>query len=255
MTTAPATEAATATPAAPARLDERSRRAVLLDVAVVCAVAVLPDVYRALRWALAAPDDPATRSPGFVAFASSTIVRSLPAIVVTLYVISRSGRPWGEFGFRPFRVLVDPLIAVGAVAAAYAAYYGLWYATALAAPRFLAAAVQAQPAFRFATPAGGVQWGLLVVMAIVNGFAEELVMRGFLIRQLERLLRSAWVAIVLTAAVFAAYHAYQGIAGVINGVAMSAVFGILFVVTRRLWPLAVAHTMMDLLGYVLLANR
>jgi membrane protease YdiL (CAAX protease family) len=90
----------------------------------------------------------------------------------------------------------------------------------------------------------GMAAGLLFVTAtIVSSFSQELVYRGYLIPRFERLFRSTWLALLVTTAMFASYHAYQGANGVIGAAASGLVWAIAFCLCRRLWPLCVAHAL------------
>jgi hypothetical protein len=66
-------------------------------------------------------------------------------------------------------------------------------------------------------------------------------MRGYLIPRLEQLLRSTWIAVLVSTLLFASYHVYQGAASTIIIGAMGLVYAVSFCLFRRLWPLCVAH--------------
>ena len=68
-------------------------------------------------------------------------------------------------------------------------------------------------------------------------------MRGYLLPRLERLLRSTAAAVVITSLLFASYHIYQGFAAVCGSAAFGLVYAVAFCMTRRIWPLCLAHTM------------
>ena len=59
---------------------------------------------------------------------------------------------------------------------------------------------------------------------------------------------SVATAVNISAAVRLSYHLYQGVAGVLALVPTGLLFAIWFVRTRQLWPLIVAHAIMDLVG-------
>jgi membrane protease YdiL (CAAX protease family) len=84
----------------------------------------------------------------------------------------------------------------------------------------------------------------LVVLSCANGFAEELVLRGYLLPRFEGLLKSTWRAAVVTSLTFASYHLHYGVdtlTVLMGGLLYAAAFCWL----RRLWPLAVAHALQD----------
>ncbi|MBD4678141.1 CPBP family intramembrane metalloprotease, partial [Xanthomonas citri pv. citri] len=46
------------------------------------------------------------------------------------------------------------------------------------------------------------------------------------------------------------YHLYQGIGGFVGNVVMGLIFGWLYTRTRRVMPLVVAHTILDIVSFV-----
>jgi membrane protease YdiL (CAAX protease family) len=91
---------------------------------------------------------------------------------------------------------------------------------------------------------------LLLVLAFVVGFSEELVVRSYLIPRLERLLHSAWASVLVSAAVFGLLHWRSGILTMCHAFLAGIVYGIAFVLTRRLWPVALAHAMYDFSAFL-----
>jgi membrane protease YdiL (CAAX protease family) len=98
-------------------------------------------------------------------------------------------------------------------------------------------------------PEGMPAYFMVSIAVIVGVFVEELVFRGYLIPRFERLLRSTWVAVVVTTAMFASCHMYQGAAGAIGAAAIGFVYAIAFCLLRRLWPLCVAHALHNIVIY------
>jgi membrane protease YdiL (CAAX protease family) len=92
-------------------------------------------------------------------------------------------------------------------------------------------------------PEGPLEYLLLLVTVVVGAFAEELVMRGYLIARLERLLKSTIVAVLISTALFASYHLYQGAQGAIGAGATGLVYAAAFCLSRRLWPICFAHAL------------
>ena len=59
-----------------------------------------------------------------------------------------------------------------------------------------------------------------------------------------------------SALVRGSYHLYQGFGGFIGNVVMGLVFGLVYLKTKRIGPLVVAHVILDLfsfVGYALIA--
>lgn len=97
---------------------------------------------------------------------------------------------------------------------------------------------------------------VLVLAAIANGALEEIVMVGYLFARLGEKGWS-WVVVLLTSAVVrGTYHLYQGFGGFAGNLLMGVVFGLVYRRWPRVWPLVIAHALLDVaafVGYTLLA--
>jgi hypothetical protein len=92
---------------------------------------------------------------------------------------------------------------------------------------------------------------MLFDVTVGAGFGEETVFRGFLFERLGKLFGrgvGARVAIVLlTSALFGVIHyPVQGLAGTEQAIITGLVFGTIFSITGRIWPLVFAHAAFDL---------
>lgn len=99
---------------------------------------------------------------------------------------------------------------------------------------------------------------LLIVIAFANAFAEEVIVVGYLLTRLQQLRMSPRVALACSALLRGAYHLYQGFGAGLGNIAMGLVFGYTWRRTGRLWPLVLAHTLIDtvaFVGYALFADR
>lgn len=99
---------------------------------------------------------------------------------------------------------------------------------------------------------------VLVLAAFANGFAEEVVVVGYLITRLRQLGLSERRAVLASSALRAVYHLYQGIGAGVGNFIMGVVFGYTWCRTGRLWPLVIAHGIIDtvaFVGYVLLSGH
>ncbi len=100
------------------------------------------------------------------------------------------------------------------------------------------------------------RWPVAVLLAAQNGFLEEALVIGYLITRLRQLNWSPGWAVLAAAVLRGSYHLYQGYGGFVGNAIMGLVFGLAFLRWRRLGPLIVAHTLIDIVvfgGYPLLA--
>ncbi|MGO4958000.1 CPBP family intramembrane glutamic endopeptidase [Luteococcus sp. Sow4_B9] len=99
---------------------------------------------------------------------------------------------------------------------------------------------------------------LLVASAAGNAVLEEVVMIGYLFTRLDQARWRPWLVLVTAALVRGSYHLYQGFGGFVGNLVMGLGFGLWFRRTGRLWPLVLAHFLLDVasfVGYAFLAGR
>lgn len=99
---------------------------------------------------------------------------------------------------------------------------------------------------------------LLVLLAFGNGWAEEVIVVGFLLTRLRQLRINPWLALAISSLLRGTYHLYQGFGAGLGNIAMGVVFGYAWQRTGRLWPLIIAHGLIDVVafvGYSLLFDR
>lgn len=177
------------------------------------------------------------------------VFRSLQVSVPILLIMHLRKIRWADYGFVPLRPVRDNLVAM---ALGYFAYYvaslGLYYVG-----QDYTADPDALPRMTTGASLTIVTMALILVASIANGFAEELAMRAYLIPRLTELFGSTAVAVVSTSVLFASYHIYQGRYGFISALAIGLVLGTYFAITRRFWPIATAHILMDAIPLTMIA--
>jgi membrane protease YdiL (CAAX protease family) len=103
-----------------------------------------------------------------------------------------------------------------------------------------------KPPPAYGAPSTGLDLVWLVVMDAANALAEELVTRAYLITRLVRLMESRFQAIILSALLFASYHAYQGPDGALDKFFLGVLWGVFFLALGRVWPLVLAHMLLNI---------
>lgn len=97
---------------------------------------------------------------------------------------------------------------------------------------------------------------VLVLSAAANAWAEEALVVAYLLTRLRQLGVGENGSLLASALLRGSYHLYQGFGGFLGNVVLGLLFGRLWQRTGRLWPLVVAHTIIDVVafvGYALLA--
>jgi membrane protease YdiL (CAAX protease family) len=99
---------------------------------------------------------------------------------------------------------------------------------------------------------------MLVLTAFADGWAEEIIVVGYLLTRLDQLGVGPRAALMWSSLLRGAYHLYQGFGAGLGNIAMGLVFGYAWQRTGRLWPLVIAHGLIDtvaFVGYALLAGH
>ncbi len=137
---------------------------------------------------------------------------------------------------RPVHVLRDLGIGI-----AFVVIFGFGLTQALS---YLLKAVQ-PPALRAMMPQTPLEMVLWVLLSMTGGFCEEVIFRGYLLRQFSVLTRSLVGAIVLQAIVFGLSHGYQGWKLMSVIAVYGACFGWLAHWRRSLRPGMLGHALQD----------
>ena len=91
---------------------------------------------------------------------------------------------------------------------------------------------------------------ILLIAAFANGWAEEVIVVAFLLTRLRQLRVNPLAALLASSVLRGAYHLYQGFSAGLGNVVMGLVFAYLWRRTGRLWPLIIAHGVIDSVAYV-----
>lgn len=90
-----------------------------------------------------------------------------------------------------------------------------------------------------------------ILKAAENGVLEEIVVVGYLLTRLVQDLQWPPVrAIAASAILRGSYHLYQGPWAFVGNAIMGVLFGLFFLRTKRVLPLIVAHTLLDVVAYL-----
>lgn len=91
---------------------------------------------------------------------------------------------------------------------------------------------------------------VLLLSALQNSVLEEVVAVGYLFDRLERLGWTVPAIVVASSVLRGAYHLYQGFGPFLGNAVMGVVFSVVYLRTRRVMPLVVAHTLLDVVAFV-----
>lgn len=161
---------------------------------------------------------------------------------LAVYLLWRSGFRPASIGLGKWSWRADGLSSLG-----LAALIGLPGLALYGAARYLGMSAQVVP-----SSLDDRWWRIpfLIIAAFANGWAEEVVVVAYLQTRLRRLGWSPPGAIAASALLRGCYHLYQGISAGVGNLAMGAIFGYWWHRTGRLWPLVVAHGVIDTVAFV-----
>lgn len=91
---------------------------------------------------------------------------------------------------------------------------------------------------------------VLVLAAAQNAILEEVVMIGYLFTRWSQAGWSTTRIMVSSALIRGSYHLYQGFGGFVGNAIMGLIFGWIYTKTKRVGPLVVAHTILDVVAFV-----
>ncbi|MGH2525420.1 MAG: CPBP family intramembrane glutamic endopeptidase [Actinomycetota bacterium] len=170
----------------------------------------------------------------------------LAPVWLVVYLVRRSGEGVHALGLRADRVRDDVLHGIALFAVVGLAGIGV----------YLAAVELGVNRFVVPVPPLGHWWTVpvLVLNAIEAALLEEVVVVAYLVTRLRQLGLTESASVGASALLRGTYHLYQGWGGFLGNLAMGALFGTVFSRTRRVWPIVVAHLLLDVgagLGYIL----
>lgn len=91
---------------------------------------------------------------------------------------------------------------------------------------------------------------VLILSAAQNAILEEVVVVGYLMTRLRDLGWRVGAVIAASAVLRGSYHLYQGFGAFVGNAVMGVVFALFFLRGRRVLPLVIAHTLLDVCAFV-----
>jgi len=164
---------------------------------------------------------------------------ALVPVLLALYLL---GRQRSELG-RPF---LRPGFDIG---------WGFGLAAAIGIPGLLLVYAAAQLGLNAQIIPAALQpvwWAVpvLILKAVENAVLEEVIVVGYLITRLRSLEWRLWQIIAASAVLRGSYHLYQGFGAFVGNAVMGVVFGLFFWRSKRVMPLIIAHSLLDIVAFV-----
>jgi membrane protease YdiL (CAAX protease family) len=181
--------------------------------------------------------------------ALTSLVDYAGKISLILFIIWRSKDLPARFGLKPYHMGRDLIGAIATCAILLGVNYLFWWTLRAVLSRhdYLAILHSGTPS-AYGSASGSPEFLLLALICLASGFAQELLMRAYLIVRFEELTRSTAVTLLMSTALFTCYHGYQGTSGMISAALFGLLLGAIFCRTRRLTPIALAHSMYNFIA-------
>lgn len=173
------------------------------------------------------------------------MVHDVALAVLALYLVWRNGEGVGAIGWKRqgagrealigVALFVPMLIAIGLIEALLRT---AGFAEPIRPPSYLLPQTNADYVVAFL---------LLAVVAV----AEETVFRGYLLRRFTQATGSRWLAVVLSSAIFALGHVYQGPLGAVAVGVIGIVFALVYLKRGSLVAPIAMHFIQDFIGLII----
>ena len=162
----------------------------------------------------------------------ATMLRDFGLVLLIFYFLWRNGEPRAAIGWiAGGGVLAE--VVLGALA------FLVLTSSAGMVEQYLqksGASSPSTPVPHFLQAQGWSEFVLATVLVLVVAVAEEAIFRGYLILRLKSVTGSTAAAVILSSAIFALGHGYEGTAGMVTVGFMGLLFALVYVWRKRLVP-------------------
>jgi membrane protease YdiL (CAAX protease family) len=177
-------------------------------------------------------------------------VQEASGLLVLWYVLRRTGRTFSSLGLRAS--VRGGFAGLGLAVVGSAAYLLSSVLIEVVHRYYFGAYVtRTSPALLFPKAS----WIILIPFLLLNCFFEEAIVRAYLMTELSELTGSMSWAAIASILVQTSYHTYQGWLPVMGLAATFSVFSFYYARAQKLFPLYIAHVLVDALAMVYLFAR
>lgn len=181
----------------------------------------------------------------FPVVAGAVILHDVALTALALYLVWRGNEGIGSIGW--VRAHIGREAAIGA-----ALFIPMFLGVAMLEALLHAAGFPAPPQPPgFLLPRSGSDYMLALVLLSVVAVAEETIFRGYLLRRFSQVTGNRVWAIVLSSAIFALGHAYQGSLGVVAVGAIGIAFALIYLWRGSLVAPMVMHFIQNCIGLLI----
>jgi membrane protease YdiL (CAAX protease family) len=225
-------------------VDKRQR---IWELLLVLAVAFLPGIVISLCTVLTGAHISPSRTQGSkVVSTCAEICRQATVLGVLVYVLARQGRSLRQIGlsWRGRDIAIAVVLFLVAYLVSYLSECGLYYGDYFLTHHVMN--LRRQNMQFLQGPKQGLVFLLFLLYGTINPFFEELIVRAYLMSEVQALTNRASLAIVLSVAVQVSYHFYQGFWPAVTYIPLFLTFALYYARTQRILPVILAHMIFDL---------
>src|SRR5215471_12555645 len=179
------------------------------------------------------------------AFTLTGILTELGGLALLRYVLFRQGRNLGSLGFSLSWKDIPRSIFV--IVLSYVALFSWWFGIVAVYSGFGRTPNTATQNVEFMSGMFSVTG---VLFLLLNPFFEELLVRAYVISEIQFLTGSSVLAVFSSVIIQSAYHLYQGVLPALLTTAIFTVFSLYYLLTKRITPVILAHMFFDLFALV-----
>ena len=184
---------------------------------------------------------------GFTLTAIATVFRDMALVGLVAYFLWRNGESVASIGWRARDVWTEIWIGAALFIPAFFVIGGLESLL-----KSLGFSTPATPRPAYLEVTGRAEILLALVLVVVVAVAEETIFRGYLLLRFEGVGIRPSASVLLSAAIFALGHGYEGTAGVASVAVLGLVYATVYLWRRSLVAPITMHFLQDFLGLVLL---
>ena len=169
-----------------------------------------------------------------------TILYEIVTLSVLAWFLQQRGWTLSKLSERP--ALSDLPIGIGLGVAGLLIYYAVWALTVFSLPATMKSAAS------MTMVSGRLGLGVVAAISVVNPIFEEAFLCGYILTAMKAA-RSPTAAVNVSVAIRMLCHLYQGPVGLWI-IPLGLMLAWFYARTRRLWPVVIAHMLLDLVGLV-----
>ncbi len=224
-----------------------------VEFATVITIAFGSFIYYSIQDYLSAPaagvSDPAAQSYWSDAALIGLVINELFLLAIVAVFLRLRGWTLGDFDFQ----VTWRLSGVGVLlfVANYAVYYSLYPVVVGTSLALFGSDLGMGSNLAFSdadTAAMSISLFAILLLCVVNPVFEEVLVVGYVMTVVQRRF-GMWLAINVSTVIRLSYHLYQGPIVLLSIVPLGLIFGYWYARTGKLWPLILAHAIMDFIPF------